>query len=97
MPSLGTVDLANPTTGSTAWAGGQGEFACKGTRTSPDNIGQAVSVILEDDVTGEFQPSGDAILKGEGQRITFVLPAGVNIRARLSGGDAATSLEAFAT
>ena len=90
---FGVLNVESRVSDSVAWAGGNGVFSVKGTRGDQSTV--AIAVILEDDSTGEFSPTGDATLRTIGEKKQFFLPAGTNIRTRLSGGDAGTSIEPF--
>jgi len=90
MASLGTLNSGNLISSSAAHSGGQGLLSITGTLAA---TGQPASVILEDDHTGTFEPSGDAVLHTSPSKLNFSLPASVNVRARITGADSSTAVE----
>ena len=92
---IGTVTQAAPVGGAVAFSGGVAQLSMSGTYLDPSSHRYpGPRVILENmNAVGEWQPAGDATI-GEGETQLVQLPA-CDVRARLTGGDAATSIEVY--
>lgn len=89
MANLGPVTTASRTSALLAWAGGVGSFSISGTKATDTT--EAIAVFLEADFGEGYKVAGDVIARHIEDVIDFSLGA-CNVRIRLSGGDAGTSL-----